>query len=182
MAGITIRSAAETDAAEIAAIHAASWRDVYAGILKPAFLNGDIESDRLGVWSRRLGEGAPSQLVDVARDPTGAMMGFVCAYRDADANWGSLVDNLHVLPRLRGQGIGEKLLHGMVAQLAAPESGSGLHLWVFEANVAALRFYIRLGGRVVETKTSEIPAAGGKAVLRVHWRELSQMIWTRRPS
>jgi hypothetical protein len=50
---------------------------------------------------------------------------------------------------------------------------------VFEANVAALRFYIRLGGRVVETKTSEIPAAGGKAVLRVHWPAFSQVIWTK---
>jgi ribosomal protein S18 acetylase RimI-like enzyme len=176
--GVTIRSATKTDAADIAAVHAASWRDAYAGILSAAFLNGDIESDRLGVWSRRLCEPKPSQLVDVARDPSGAMVGFVCAYRDADANWGSLVDNLHVLPRLRGHGIGPKLLRGMVAQLAARDADCGLHLWVFEANVAALRFYARLGGRVVETKTSEIPAAGGKAVLRVHWSALSQMVWT----
>jgi ribosomal protein S18 acetylase RimI-like enzyme len=117
----------------------------------------------------------------VACDPTGAMMAFACSFREADARWGSLVDNLHVLPRLRGRGVGEKLLQNMVAQLAARETDSGLHLWVFEANVAALRFYERLGGRVVEKKTSEIPAAGGKAVLRVHWPALSQLVWTRRP-
>ena len=181
MARITIRSATKSDAADIAAIHVASWRDAYAGILSSEFLNGDIESDRLGVWSGRLREGAPSQLVDVARDPAGVMTGFVCAYRDADAHWGSLVDNLHVLPRLRGQGIGEKLLQGMVKQLAAKGADGGLHLWVFEANVAALRFYARLGGRVVETRTSEIPAADGKAVLRVHWPALSQVNWTRKP-
>jgi ribosomal protein S18 acetylase RimI-like enzyme len=84
-----------------------------------------------------------------------------------------------VLPRHRGQGVGEKLLQSMVAQLAARVSDAGLHLWVFEANRAALRFYERLGGRVVEQKTSEIPAAGGKAVLRVHWPQLSQFVWTR---
>ena len=68
-----------------------------------------------------------------------------------------------------------------IAQLAASAPDCGLHLWVFEANVGAVRFYNRLGGRVVEQKTSEIPAAGAKAVLRVHWPALSQFIWTRRP-
>jgi ribosomal protein S18 acetylase RimI-like enzyme len=177
---ITIRSATEADAAEIAAIHTASWRDAYAGILAAEFLNGDIESDRLDLWSRRLGERPPSQLVDVACDTTGTMVAFACSYCEADARWGSLVDNLHVLPHLRGQGVGEKLLQSMVAQLAARQSDAGLHLWVFEANVAALRFYQRLGGRVVERDTSEIPAAGGKAVLRVYWPALSQFVWTRR--
>jgi ribosomal protein S18 acetylase RimI-like enzyme len=177
---VTIRSAVEADAADIAAIHTASWRDAYAGILAPEFLNGDIETDRLDLWSRRLSEPPPSQLVDVARHATGAMVAFACSYHDADARWGSLVDNLHVLPRLRGQGVGEKLLQSMVAQLAARESDSGLHLWVFEANVAGLRFYERLGGRVVEQKRSEIPAASGTTVLRVHWPKLSQFVWTRR--
>jgi ribosomal protein S18 acetylase RimI-like enzyme len=181
LADVTIRSAVEADAADIAAIHTASWRDAYAGILAAEFLNGDIETNRLELWSRRLIERPSSQLVDVACDPAGAMVAFACSFSDADPRWGSLVDNLHVLPRFRGQGAGEKLLQNMVARLAAKDSDSGLHLWVFEANVAALRFYHRLGGRVVETKTSEIPAAGGKAVLRVHWPALSQFVWTRRP-
>ena len=176
---VMIRSGVAADAAEIAAIHTASWRDAYAGILAADFLSGDIEGNRLALWSRRLGERPPSQLVDVAREPCGAMVGFACSFSDADARWGSLVDNLHVLPRCRGQGVGEKLLQGMVAQLAARDLGAGLHLWVFEANVAGLRFYHRLGGRIVESKASEIPAAGGKAVLRVHWPALSELVWTR---
>ena len=180
LADVIIRSATKADTAEIAAIHTASWRDAYAGILAAEFLNGDIESNRLELWSRRLGERPPSQLVDVACDATGAMVAFACSYHDVDARWGSLVDNLHVLPRFRGQGVGETLLRGLVAQLAARESDTGLHLWVFEANAAGLRFYNRLGGRVVESKTSEIPAAGGKAVLRVHWPAFSQFAWTRR--
>ena len=178
---VIIRSAVAADAAEIAAIHTASWRDAYAGILAADLLNGDIEGNRLALWSRRLGERLPPQRVDVACDPSGAMVGFVCGLSDADARWGSLVDNLHVLPRFRCRGVGEKLLQSMVTQLAARNADSGLHLWVFEANVAALRFYNRLGGRVVEKKTSEIPAAGGKAVLRVHWPALSQVVWTMVP-
>jgi hypothetical protein len=56
LADVTIRSAIEADAADIAAIHSASWRDAYAGILSPDFLNGDIEQDRLRVWSQRLAD------------------------------------------------------------------------------------------------------------------------------
>jgi ribosomal protein S18 acetylase RimI-like enzyme len=175
LGGIVIRPATEADAATIAAIHTASWRDAYAHILAPEYLSGGIEDDRRAVWSQRLSYRPPAQLVDVAVDSTGRTQGFVCSYGDHDPVWGSLVDNLHVLPQTRGQGIGERLLRAAATQLSERSSSRGLHLWVFEANVAGLRFYRRLGGQVVERDFSENPAAGGKAVLRVHWPSLAQM-------
>lgn len=72
-------------------------------------------------------------------------------------------------PQARSRRIGERLFRAVAGELSARASSSGLHLWVFEANAAGLRFYERLGGRVVERDRSEIPAAGGKAVLRVYW-------------
>jgi ribosomal protein S18 acetylase RimI-like enzyme len=175
LGGIAIRPATELDAANIAAIHAASWRDAYANILAPEFLSGCIEANRLAVWSRRLRDRPPNQLVNVALDSTGQALAFACSYRDFDPVWGSLLDNLHVVPQARGQGIGELLFRFVVGQLSERNSSLGLHLWVFEANVSGLRFYERLGGRVVGRDTSEIPAAGGKAVLRVHWSTLAQI-------
>jgi ribosomal protein S18 acetylase RimI-like enzyme len=168
LVGIVIRSAAEADAASIAAIHAASWRDAYAHILRPEFLNSGVEADRLTVWSQRLRDCPPSQLVEVAVDVTGQAVAFICVYCNFDPCWGSLVDNLHVLPQVCGQGIGDRLFCAAVGRLEATSSASGLHLWVFEANLAGLRFYQRLGGRVVGKDTSRIPAAAGKVVLRVH--------------
>jgi ribosomal protein S18 acetylase RimI-like enzyme len=173
--GIVIRPATEADVAIIAEIHAASWRDAYAHILAPEFLSGCIETDWLAVWSQRLRDSPPTQLVNVAFDPTGHAQAFVCGYSDFDTAWGSLVDNLHVRPQARGRGIGEQLFRSVVGELLAKASSSGLHLWVFEANVAGLRFYERLGGRVVERGRSKIPAAGGKTVLRVHWPTIAQV-------
>jgi ribosomal protein S18 acetylase RimI-like enzyme len=173
--GIVIRPATEADAAPIAEIHTASWRDAYAHILAPEFLSGSIEADRLAVWSQRLRDSPPTQLVNVAFDPTGQAQAFVCGYCDFDPVWGSLVDNLHVRPHARGRGIGEQLFCAVAGELSARASNSGLYLWVFEANVVGLRFYERLGGRVVERDTSKIPAAGGKAVLRVHWPTIAQI-------
>jgi len=173
--GIVIRPATGTDAATIAAIHVASWRDAYAHILTPDYLSGPIEEDRRAVWSQRLRNGDPTQLVNIAVDRTGQAKAFICSYCDFDPVWGSLVDNLHVLPHARGQGIGEQLLRAAAGELSDRNFRSGLHLWVFEANVAGLRFYRRLGGQVVERDVSENPAAGGKPVLRVHWPTLAQL-------
>lgn len=175
MTDIVIRPATEADAATVAAIHVASWRDAYVDILSAEYLSGPIEEDRLAVWSERLRERPPSQLVDVACDSSGRALGFVCGYRDHDPRWGGLIDNLHVLPQTRGQGVGERLLRGAAKKLAATGADTGLHLWVFEANIAALRFYQRLGGRVVEKDSAHMPAAGGKPVLRVHWPTLAEM-------
>jgi len=172
---IIIRPATEEDATLIAAIHAASWRDAYAHILAPEFLNGPIEADRLAVWSERLRDPPATQLVNVAFDNTGLMQAFVCGYCDVDPIWGSLIDNLHVRPEARGQGIGERLFRDVADQLLARASNSRLHLWVFEANVAGLRFYRRLGGRIGGKDHSLLPAASGKAVLRVHWPSLAQI-------
>ncbi|WP_354225238.1 N-acetyltransferase [Bradyrhizobium sp. F1.4.3] len=173
MSDISIRPATGQDAAVIAAIHASSWRDAYAHILAPEFLNGAIKAYRLAVWSQRLRDRSPTQLINVACDSTGLVQGFICSYCDFDPAWGSLVDNLHVRPDARGRGIGERLFRDVAAQLSAGAAGPGLHLWVFEANVAALRFYQRLGGRVVGKDHSTLPAAGGKTVLRVHWQTLA---------
>ena len=172
---IVIRPAVATDAATVAAIHVASWRDAYAQILTFEYLSGPIESDRTAVWSHRLRERPPGQLVDMAFDQAGRAQGFVCGYLDSDPAWGSLIDNLHVLPQTRSRGIGGRLLQTAARQLLAKGPGRGLRLWVFEANEAAVRFYKRLGGEVVERASSKMPAAGGKAVLRVHWPTLARM-------
>jgi ribosomal protein S18 acetylase RimI-like enzyme len=172
---LVIRPATEADATTIAEIHATSWRDAYAHILAPEFLSGCIEADRLAVWTQRLRDSPPTQLVNVAVDRAGRAQAFVCGYCDFDPVWGSLVDNLHVRPQARGRGIGEQLLLAVAGELSAKASIPGLHLWVFEANVAGLRFYERLGGRVVESDSSKILAAGGKAVLRVHWPTIAQI-------
>lgn len=176
MPEILFRDADIADASAIASLHVASWRDAYAAILDPAFLAGPIEADRLDVWRGRLTNPPPGLLVQAALAPNQDLIGFVCAYRDQDPRWGSLVDNLHVAPGRRGGRIGERLLRGAARRLIAQNAQEGLHLWVFEANTAGLRFYQRLGGQVVGAERSEIPAADSKTVLRVHWPTLAAFV------
>ncbi|MGU3330629.1 N-acetyltransferase family protein [Methylobacterium mesophilicum] len=175
MADIIYRAARETDAQTIAAIHVASWRNAYRSILDPAFLAGPIEEDRLSHWLGKFSRPASDFQVDVASTIDGTLVGFTATHRNLDRRWGSLVDNLHVLPEMRGRRIGEVLLRSAARKLAAQQAAEGLHLWVFEANEPALRFYERLGGQVVERTLSQIPTENGRTILRVHWPALSDL-------
>jgi ribosomal protein S18 acetylase RimI-like enzyme len=176
MPQITYRPATTSDAAAIAALHTASWRDAYAAILDPDFLAGPIEADRMALWQGRLGAANADQVVEVAQTPDGEVVGFVCAFRNADPQWGSLVDNLHAAPHMRGNGLGERLLRSAAASLARNGGAEGgVHLWVFEANTAGLRFYKRLGGRVVGQTVSKMATAPGQVSLRVHWPKIEDL-------
>ncbi len=172
MNGISIRIATLTDAAQIAAIHCASWRDAYANVLDEAFLAGPIEEDRRSAWFGRLENPDKKRIILVADVAQARPAAFSCVYVDLDATWGSWIDNLHVYPELRGRGIGEHLIRATARYVAVEAKTVGLHLWVFEANQAALRFYHRLGGEVVERDFSQIPAAKNASILRVFWLTL----------
>ena len=48
-----LRDAGMADSGTIAAIHCASWRSAYAGVLERSFLDGPIEQDRAELWHDR---------------------------------------------------------------------------------------------------------------------------------
>lgn len=176
MGALRIRDAGIDDAANVAAIHCASWRSAYAGILEQSFLDGPIESDRALLWSDRLANPRAEQIVLVAEEAPLQPVGFLCAFGGVDQHWGSLIDNIHVLPSHRGQGSGARMMQNVAIRLASRHPGTGIHLWVFEANEAGLRFYERLGGKIVERDTSRIPAARGAAVLCLHWPDPHRLL------
>ncbi len=176
MGAFHIRDAGIDDAAAIAAIHCASWRSAYAGILEQSFLDGPIESDRSVLWSDRLANPRAEQIVRIAEEAWMQPIGFACAFAGVDQRWGSLIDNIHVLPSHRGRGSGARMMQNVATQLASRHPGTGIHLWVFEANEAGLRFYERLGGKIVERDTSRIAAAKGATVLRLHWPDPHRLL------
>lgn len=173
MSSIVIREASVDDAESIAQIHCSSWRDAYADVLDPAFLAGPIEQDRRAVWTSRVTCPEPGQAVFVADSPKAGLAAFICLYLDHDSQWGSLIDNLHVLPGLRGHRIGERLLRTASQYISTKGSTPQQYLWVLEANLAGLRFYERLHGQVVERGASEFPALNKASALRVFWPDAS---------
>jgi GNAT superfamily N-acetyltransferase len=161
------RDATIEDIAAVAALHTASWRDAYSSIFDAAFLAGPVVQERLNVWTARLTNPDRSQHTILAEEGS-ALIGFVCVFGAKDAQWGSLVDNLHVRPGERSKGLGQQLLQRGAQWAREAYPTGGLHLWVYEANTAACRFYTRLGGQVVE-RTDKSTYGGSAPILRYHW-------------
>jgi ribosomal protein S18 acetylase RimI-like enzyme len=133
---LSFREADAADAAAIAALHADSWRRTYRGAYADEFLDGDVDSDRLAVWSARLRAADPARRTVVVHDGD-VLSGFVHVVLDDDARWGSLVDNLHVAHALKRRGIGTRLIVMAAGVVVTSSASPAMYLWVHEENAAA---------------------------------------------
>lgn len=172
-----IRPIVATDAAAVAHLHTTSWRSAYRGMLRDDYLDGDIAGERLRVWTARLGAASATAYGFIA-EADGAPVGFVYMFGAADPIWGSLIDNLHVLPGLKGRGIGRQLLEAAARETGRRYPDGPIHLFVYEANHPARRFYAAISGREVERGTVEAPGGGSQVHLRVAWDDSAHLLST----
>ena len=172
---MTIRAAGLADAGAIALLHAHSWQSAYRGILSDEFLQGPLRENRRVLWHARLAEADRADQFVLVEELGGAIRGFACVFLEADPEWGSLLDNLHVVPDLKGQGLGRQLMSAVAQRVLLSNPHGRLHLWAYEQNHAARRFYERLGG--VNTLSHTEPALDGTEVnaIRYCWSELSAL-------
>ena len=155
---LTIRTGGPADADAIAGLHADSWRRHYRGAYADAYLDGDVLSERLAVWSARLAVDDGSTCTLLAEDK-GAFVGFVHVVFDDDPRWGSLVDNLHVVWAQKRHGVGTQLMSAAGTSVLGHGQG-GVYLWVLEQNTAAQAFYAASGGRCADSRL--VPPPGGR--------------------
>lgn len=160
------RSATEKDAESIALLHARSWQRTYRGMMPDAFLENEVVAERLTEWQARMREDRVDRLVYLAVDGD-RLAGFICAFGREDPQWGSLIDNLHVDADYQGSGLGAELMAGAGSWLRQQYPDAGVYLWVFEANLAARRFYERMGGR--NRGTQPDPSGGSAPCCRYSW-------------
>jgi GNAT superfamily N-acetyltransferase len=157
MTALKFRTAGPDDAAEVARLHADSWRRHYRGAYADSFLDGDVFTDRRAVWSTRLA--APGNSMTIIAEDEAGLAGFVHVVFDDDERWGSLIDNLHLAHDRQRTGIGSALLTRAADAVTERATSNALYLWVLEQNSNAQRFYRALGGRRVEV--APVPPPGG---------------------
>lgn len=137
-----LRPAVPDDAPAVAAIHSASWRDVYAPLVSGT-LPEALEADHRALWARVLAAEPHRRLVLVA-EAGGRLAGFAAAHPDPDDPAVDYLAALHMHPDARGQGTGAALMAALADALAA-RGRTRLWCYVMTANHAARRFYARLG-------------------------------------
>lgn len=165
---IKTRTAVAADAPAIAKLHSESWRVAYRGMLQDDYLDRTIYAERQALWQERFRSAPANQYVTVA-ESAGSVTGFACVYGDEDARWGSFLDNLHVAPGQKRQGIGTALMRDVAAWCLKSWPGSGMYLWVLESNTSAMRFYEKLAGTRAGEGIWTAPDGGEYRKLRYAW-------------
>ena len=163
-----VREAGGGEADIAAAIHIASFRSAYRGFLADAYLDGPIVAERLAFWRRRFAESDPSRIVLLAEED-GIARGFICAFLERDPQFGTFIDNFHVLPERKGQGVGRMLLQALAQRVAKHRPGGAMFLWVYQENRAARRAYEGLGGKSADLGDRHGPEGSIVPGIRYVW-------------
>ena len=167
-----VRRAEIDDAAAIAAVHVATWRTTYRGLLPDDFLDSLDESGYEDRWRRIVGDG--SSRVYVAADGP-AVVGFASAGREraGEDGFSGELYAIYILHQAQGKGHGRRLVQAVVGGLR--ELGlEDMIVWVLRDNAGARKFYERLGGIYVRTQ----PITIGSVVLQevsYGWRSLDDI-------
>jgi ribosomal protein S18 acetylase RimI-like enzyme len=173
---VEYREATADDVATIAGLHAESWRRHYRGAFLDSYLDGDVVGDRVAEWTSRLAQAGPDRYTVAGFLDDGTMAGFAHTFLDADPVWGAFLDNLHVRPDLKRQGVGARLMAETARAVLGRSPSSGLYLWVLEQNTAAQAFYQAQGGRQVERQLAGPFPGGGRAYsFRYAWSDLAKL-------
>ncbi|MGI8693349.1 MAG: GNAT family N-acetyltransferase [Geodermatophilaceae bacterium] len=143
-----IRPASGADLADVARVHATTWRTAYTGIVPDSYLGG--MSPEVSLARRR--ERYPDYPVlpqgeELVAEQDGVIVGFASLGRVRDVGKPAEVGEvwaLYVLPEHQECGLGSALLAAGVARLRTL-GFSSIVLWVLTGNVSARAFYERRG-------------------------------------
>jgi ribosomal protein S18 acetylase RimI-like enzyme len=143
--GGLVRPAVPGDAAAIAAMHVATWRDAYAGLMPGEILDGLDVGQRAQTW-RGILAAPPDGVFVLVLERHGEVQGFVSGGPHREGGVGGEVFAIYVDPLGQGLGGGRLLLRAACRHLA----GAGFaeaSLWVLATNRAARGFYESQGWR-----------------------------------
>jgi GNAT superfamily N-acetyltransferase len=170
---VIIREAVLSDAENIGSLHAQSWRSAYRGLLQDSFLDNNLVAERKKYWTENLSALSSKDFVLVAESAEG-VIGFAAVMDKPEKGYDALLNNLHVRPDIKGQGIGGKLLKAVAANLLKT-GRKNFYLWVLKGNTPAEEFYKAKGGRPADHST----AVFGQEVVdqtRFVWDRLDKLV------
>ena len=171
-----IRFARPDDVPAIAKVHVDSWRATYRDVLPKGYLNDLSYDARETMWEGSFEEESTSFLI-VAEDQ-GKVVGFSAGGRarqdtpEAKGYSGELYA-VYTLDSYQRRGLGRRLVAAVAEELIHRDLHD-LITWVIEDN-AACRFYERLGGVLLGSKTVETADMSLRAVA-YGWADSSTLL------
>ena len=179
MDAIGYRAARPDDAGRIGALHVASWRETYVGLLPDHLLKGLSADARAAMWRVVLEDPAAHNgtavFIAESRD---RIVGFGACGGQRDDSLRELgfdgeIGAVYVLRSHQGAGVG-KMLMRMMARTLLAGGRQAASLWVLRENIGARTFYEHLGGTAVAEKTGE-HSGSIRTELAYGWRDLEAL-------
>lgn len=143
---IEVRRAEASDAEAITAVHDASWRLAYDGLIPARELSRIVTRRGPQWWSRAIRRGTAILVLEVG--------GEICGYATFGPNRARTlrqkgeIYEIYLLPEYQGIGLGTELF--LAARRELMRFGfDTMVVWALDANENACRFYLNAGGRRV---------------------------------
>ncbi|MGF6354243.1 GNAT superfamily N-acetyltransferase [Paenibacillus sp. 4624] len=167
-----IRLAREGDAWGIAYVHTESWKTTYRGIVPDHVLDFLTAESRLAQWEQQLRSDENDQILIVAEDEEGKIVGFACGgkEREGQLTYDGELYAIYLLQSHQQSGIGRQLVKRVVQHLQTCQIGNMI-IWALERNPAC-SFYEKMGGIPVHTQSIRI---GDKDLVEIAygWSDLA---------
>jgi len=152
---IRLRPGAYEDAAALARVHVATWRDAYADILPTDMLVGLSEARQTAYWRAALMRRRANETITVALvDDELVGFGTCGPARGRRAKRTGEVQMLYLLPDFQELGLGRAMLRALFAALRRHGMARAI-IWVVAKNPARF-FYQAMGGEAQAERTERL--------------------------
>ena len=149
----SIRRATPGDAAALAEVHEATWRETYIGLMSEQMLDALTADARAEAWRRILTGEAGYLATTYVAEREGQLVAFAsCGEQRNDAlaaaGYAGEFAAVYVLKTDQRRGLGTRLMKTMMDDLGA-RGLTGFTLWVPRDNIPARSLYEQLGGKLI---------------------------------
>ncbi|WP_236942730.1 GNAT family N-acetyltransferase [Ewingella americana] len=178
MTTLAIRDARASDAAELARLHVAVWRETYRELAPAEAFAALDEGRRLAFWQDKFANPAPGQFALLA-EIDGQLVGFTLASESSNPQFGEMAEIklLYVDTQYARQGIGRCLLTE-IAQRLKKHGFTAAGLGVVVGNQPAINFYTALGGQEAGRYTDSGPLWLSDNLIYA-WQDINQLLPSR---
>jgi ribosomal protein S18 acetylase RimI-like enzyme len=174
-----IRIASPDDAPALGAMHVASWRESYAGLLPDKMLSSLSVEARAAAWAQIMREPATERSTVVyLAEHVGTIIAFgSCGAQRTDSlkekGYGGEISAIYVLREFQKRKIGTRLLCEMSSDLQR-RGFNAAALWVLRDNLRARRFYECFGGKVIAER-EDVRDGAVLVELAYGWLDLKEL-------
>lgn len=165
---IRYRKGTKEDWPIIANIHTVSWQEHYRGVVSDDYLDNIVVDERKQVWEQRFAKPNDKMITIIAENEE-KVIGFACSFLDFDEEYGTMLDNLHVLSSYHGLGIGRNLMIHSAHAISTLRPKTPVYLYVLESNTKAIGFYEKMGGVKRGGKAWKTPDGSNPVCDRYVW-------------